>query len=357
MPRPAPVPSILRGFSAPVILDFDYSDAQLLALLANDIDPFNRWEAGQRLALRSAINSIAPTAGTTGATALNDAYLEAMRGVLRDPNLDAAFKELVLTLPSETYVAEQLDVVDPQRVHAVREAMRAQLATALFADWERAYEANHDTGAYTPDPLSSGRRALSGMALTYLCIAARESGDTVWPGKTLQRFKDAGNMTDRFNALNALVSSGHALAAQALARFHALFKDEALVIDKWFSLQAGAADRGGDILPLVKQLMKHPDFSIKNPNRARSVIFSYCSANPGAFHRPDAAGYVWWSDRVIELDAINPQVAARLARALDRWSKLAEPYRSAAQEAIARVASRPDLSKDTHEVVTRALAA
>jgi aminopeptidase N len=350
-----PVPSILRGFSAPVILDFEYTDAQLLTLLANDPDPFNRWEAGQRLGLRAALQAIAALATDT-TPVLNDAYIDAMRSVLRNPQLDAAFKELVLTLPSETYIAEQLDVVDPQRVHLVRDTMRAQLATALFADWQQAYEENHDTGAYSPDPISSGRRALAGMALNFLCLAARASGDTVWPGKTLQRFKDAGNMTDRFNALNALVSSGHTLAAQALARFHAIFKDEALVIDKWFSLQAGASDRGGDILPLVKQLMKHPDFSLKNPNRARSVIFSYCSANPGAFHRPDAAGYVFWSDRVIELDAINPQVAARLARALDRWSKLAEPYRSAAREAIARVAAKPDLSKDTHEVVTRALA-
>ncbi|MGJ7507242.1 aminopeptidase N [Variovorax sp. GT1P44] len=349
-----PVPSILRGFSAPVILDYEYSDAQLLTLLANDPDPFNRWEAGQRLALRAATRAIA-TPASPNEQPLNDAFIDAMRGVLGHPTLDAAFKELVLTLPSETYIAEQLEVVDPQRVHAVREAMRAQLATALFAEWELAYEQNRDTGAYSPDPVSSGRRALAGMALTHLCLAARASGDTVWPGKTLQRFKDAGNMTDRFNALSALVASGHALAAQALARFHEIFKNEALVIDKWFSLQAGAPDRGGDILPLVKQLMKHPDFSIKNPNRARSVIFSYCSANPGALHRPDAAGYVFWSDRVIELDAINPQVAARLARALDRWSKLAEPYRSAAREAIARVAARPDLSKDTHEVVTRAL--
>ncbi|MGJ7498228.1 aminopeptidase N [Variovorax sp. RT4R15] len=351
-----PVPSILRGFSAPVLLDFDYSDTQLLTLLANDPDPFNRWEAGQRLALRSAINLIAGGSDVAGAATLNDAYVVAMRSVLRDPALDSAFKELVLTLPSETYIAEQLDVVDPQRVHAVREGMRAQLATALFDDWQVAYEQNQDTGGYSPDPLSSGRRALAGLALTNLCLAARASGDTVWPGKTLQRFKDAGNMTDRFNALSALVSSGNALAAQALARFHSIFKDEALVIDKWFSLQAGSPDRGGNVLPLVKQLMKHPDFSLKNPNRARSVIFSYCSANPGAFHRPDAAGYVWWSDRVIELDAINPQVAARLARSLDRWSKLAEPYRSAAREAIARIAVRPDLSKDTHEVVTRALA-
>jgi aminopeptidase N len=351
-----PVPSILRGFSAPVILDYDYSDAQLLTLLANDPDPFNRWEAGQRLALRAALRAIATPAGT-GESPLDDAVIDAMRTVLRHPHLDAAFKELVLTLPSETYIAEQLEVVDPQRVHAVREAMRAQLATALFTEWEQVYEQNRDTGAYTPDPVSSGRRALAGIALTHLCLAARVSGDAVWPGRTLQRFKDAGNMTDRFNALNALVSAGHALAAQALARFHEIFKNEALVIDKWFSLQAGAPDRGGDILPVVKQLMKHPDFSIKNPNRARSVIFSYCSGNPGALHRADAAGYVFWSDRVIELDAINPQVAARLARALDRWSKLAEPYRSAAREAIARVAARPDLSKDTHEVVTRALTA
>jgi aminopeptidase N len=162
-------------------------------------------------------------------------------------------------------------------------------------------------------------------------------------------------MTDRFNALTALVVSGHELAQQALDRFHALFRNEALVIDKWFSLQAGAPDRGGNVLGIVKQLMQHPDFNIRNPNRARSLIFSYCNANPGAFHRRDAAGYVFWSERVMELDAINPQVAARLARAMDRWRKLAEPQRTAAREAIARVAAKPDLSNDVREVVTRAL--
>ncbi|MDB5870417.1 MAG: alanyl aminopeptidase Metallo peptidase family, partial [Polaromonas sp.] len=354
-----PAPSILRGFTAPVVLDFDYTDAQLLHLLAHDSDPFNRWEAGQRLAVNSAvvaIKSIAGCAGSACASVLNDAYLSAMREVLHHPALDAAFKELVLTLPSETYLAEQLDVVDPQHIPSVREAMRLQLATALKADWETVYAASQDTGAYTPDPVSSGRRALAGMALTHLCLAACASGDAVWPGKTLQRFKDAGNMTDRFNALAALVSSGHPLAAQGLALFHALFKDEALVIDKWFSLQAGAPDRGGSILPAVRQLMKHADFSLKNPNRARSVIGAFCQGNPAGFHRFDGAGYQFWSERVIELDAINPQVAARLARALDRWSKLAEPYRDNARQAIARVAARGDLSKDTHEVVTRALA-
>ena len=367
-----PVPSILRGFTAPVVLEFAYTDAQLLHLLAHDSDPFNRWEAGQRLAVHralNAINSVATDAESAGAAALDDAYIEAMRQVLRHPTLDSAFKELVLTLPSETYLAEQLDVVDPQRIHAVREAMRLQLATALHADWEAVYEANHDTGAYTPDAASSGRRALAGMALTHLCLAAQARHATasggfegseasgVWPGKTLQRFKDADNMTDRFNALAALVSGGSALAAPALLQFHAMFKDEALVIDKWFGLQVAAPDRNGNILPLVKQLMKHSDFSLRNPNRARSVISTYCQGNPAGFHRADAAGFVFWSERVIELDAINPQVAARLARALDRWSKLAEPYRSAAREAIKRVAAKTDLSKDTHEVVTRALAA
>ncbi len=348
-----PVPSILRGFTAPVVLEFAYTDAQLLHILEHDSDPFNRWEAGQRLAVQRAITAIKGMA--TGAAVLDHAYIGAMRQVLANPKLDSAFKELVLTLPSETYLAEQLDVVDPQHIHTVREAMRQQLATALQGEWETVYSANQDTGGYTPDAVSSGKRALSGMALTHLCLAANASGDLVWPGKTLQRFKDAGNMTDRFNALAALVSSGHPLAQKALPLFHAMFKDEALVIDKWFGLQAGAPDRNGNILPAVKQLVKHSDFSLKNPNRARSVISTY-AGNPAAFHRPDAAGYVFWSERVIELDAMNPQVAARLARALDRWKKLAEPYRSAAREAISRVAAKGDLSKDTHEVVTRALA-
>ena len=353
-----PVPSLLRGYSAPVELEFDYSDAQLLHLLAHDRDPFNRWEAGQRLAMRCALRALQHPGPV--AQVLDDAYLRALRGILRHPTLDAAFKELVLTLPSETYIAEQLDVVDPQQIHAVRDAMRLQLATSLADDWIWAWETHQDTGAYRPDPVSSGKRALSAMALSMLCLATVQTSGAaasdVWPGKAYQRFKQAGNMTDRFNALAALVACGHALGADAVARFHALFKDDPLVLDKWFALQAGASDRAGHILPLVRQLMKHPDFNLRNPNRARSVVFSYCSGNPGAFHRRDAAGYVFWSERVLELDAINPQVAARLARALDRWSRLAEPYRSAAREAIARVAAKPDLSNDVREVVGRALA-
>ena len=312
--------------------------------------------------LRCAIDSIAVSAQPIRPEALFDQnflseqVLQALRNALRDPTLDAAYKELLLTLPSETYIAEQLDVVDPQRVHSVREAMRAQLALALHSDWQWAFGQHQSSGAYRPDALSAGRRALTGLSLSMLCLAAQHTGDTVWPGKALQRFKDAGNMTDRVNALSALVGSGHALAAAALARFHALFKNEPLVLDKWFALQAGAPDRGGNILPKVQELMQHPDFSLANPNRARSLVFSYCSANPGAFHRSDGAGYAFWRDRVCELDATTPQVASRLARALDRWQKLAEPQRSAAHEALTRVAAREGLSRDLREVVTRALA-
>jgi len=237
----------------------------------------------------------------------------------------------------------------------VREAMRDQLATALLPDWQWAWEQHHDNGGYRPDTVSAGRRALAGLALARLCLAARHSADVAWPSKAYQRVKEASNMTDRFNALSALVGSGHGLASQALAHFHTLFKDEALVLDKWFALQAGAPDRGGQVLPAVRQLLSHSDFMLRNPNRARSLIFSYCSANPGAFHRADAAGYVFWSERVIELDGLNPQVAARLARALDRWKKLAEPYRSAAFEAISRVAAKPELSNDVREVISHAM--
>jgi aminopeptidase N len=348
-----PVPSLLRGMSAPVTLAMELSDAKLLHLLAHDSDPFSRWEAGQRLGIRLALQALAHD---NSDELLSDGYVDAMRAVLGHPGLDAAFKELVLTLPSEAYLAEQVEVVDPQRIHAVRQSMRLQLAMALREDWEQAWKANLDTGAYKPDARSSGRRALAGMALMHLCLADVAEREERWPALALERFEAAGNMTDRFNALNALVSSGHRLAEQALQRFHALFKQEELVIDKWFSLQAGAPDHGGHVLPIVRQLIRHPDFNLRNPNRARSVVSTFCQGNPGAFHRADAAGYVFWGERVLELDAFNPQVAARLARALDRWKKLAEPYRSAAREAIARVAAKTELSKDVREVVTRALA-
>jgi aminopeptidase N len=208
---------------------------------------------------------------------------------------------------------------------------------------------------YSPDPVSAGRRALANLALAMLCRDGTARGDAVWQGRAYQRFKDASNMTDRQGALVALLGAHSEMADLALQRFHDLFKDDALVLDKWFMLQAGASERDGRVFARAKALLTHPDFSVHNPNRARSLIRTLCGDNPAAFHRTDAAGYVFWADRVLEIDAINPQLAARLARTMDRWARLAEPYRSAAREAIARVAARAELSDDVREIVTRAL--
>ena len=354
----APVPSLLRGLSAPVYLDDGLDDGALLVLLQHDSDAFKRWEAGQRLGL-SRMMAALPDAGDL--PALDSAYVEAMRQTLRDPALDPAFKELALTLPSENYVAEQCVVVDPQRIHVLREQMRRQLAASLRDDWVWAFESHQVLEGYRPDAAQSGRRALANLALQMLVLDAMQTGDTVWPGRAFQRFKDAGQMTDRYGALAALVDGQSPLAAPALERFHALFAGDDLVIDKWFNLQARAAEPltagPGIVLQRVKALMQHPDFSLKNPNRARSLVAGYCRENPAAFHRTDAAGYVFWADRVLELDAINPQLAARLARTMDRWSVLAEPWRSAARQAVSRVAASTRLSEDVREIVTKALAA
>jgi aminopeptidase N len=346
-----PVPSLLRGLSAPVQLVDGLTDADLLVLLQHDPDPFNRWEAGQRLAMSRLLGVVRD--GASGE--LDAPFIEAMRAVLRHAELDPAFKELVLTLPSEAYIAEQLAPVDPQRIHAARRSMLAQLARALRADWEWAFESHQVKGAYSPDPVSAGKRALANRALSMLCLDAVALGEAVWPGRAFQRFKDAGNMTDRLGALTALVYANAELAEPALERFHEMFRHEALVIDNWFALQASAPETDGRVFERAKSLLKHPDFSLRNPNRARSLLQALCTGNPSAFHRADGAGYAFWADRVLELDAINPQTAARITRICDRWGQLAEPYRAAARAAIARVAAKADLSNDVREIVTRAL--
>jgi len=323
-------------------------------LLQHDADAFNRWEAGQRLSLG---RLMAALPGDADLPPLDDAYLQALRRVLRDPALDPAFKDQVLMLPSEAYVAECVGSdVNPQRIHRLREQMRRQIAAALRNDWAWAFDAHQVRAGYQPTATQAGQRALANQALRLLVLDAVTQGDAVWPGRAYQRFKDAGNMTDRFGALVALVDAQSPLAEPALARFHALFAGDDLVIDKWFNLQATANEpASGGGLQRVKALMQHPDFSLKNPNRARALLSGFCRDNPAAFHRTDAAGYVFWADRVLELDAINPQLAARLARAMDRWRALAEPWRSAAREAVARVAASPKLSDDVREIVTKAL--
>ena len=354
----APTPSLFRDFSAPIIHISAQTLPEKLLILKCDSDAFNRWEAAQQLMVQAALAAL--DAADVPAAPLQSELLAALATVLRDESLDPGLRALILTLPAESYLAEQVAVLDAQKLHRVREAMRAQLADALHADWQAVFAAHSDTGAYAPEAKAAGRRALANLALSYLCLQAVATGDAVQQGKTLQRFKDAANMTDRWGALTALATSRSALAQGALDKFYQLYQNEALVVDKWFALQAGlpeaavSAPAPGSVLPQVKQLMQHPAFSLKNPNRARSLVFAYCN-NAAALHRADAAGYVFWAEQVLALDSFNPPTAARLARMLERWSRLAEPQRSAAQEAFKRVAAKPNLSRDVREVVERAL--
>ncbi|MBK8527162.1 MAG: aminopeptidase N [Rubrivivax sp.] len=352
-----PVPSLLRGFSAPVLLDDGLSDAELLLLLAHDSDAFNRWEASQRLALARLLAALQGPA----LLQLDHAFIGAMRDLLRAPGLDAAFKEMALTLPSESYIAESLDKADPQRIHSVREQALDQLGDHLHDDWLWAWNQHQVSAGYDPGPKQAGARALANLALAMLCRHAVRNGQDTWPGRAFQRVKDGTNMTDRLGALTALLAARSPLATPALQRFHADHRSEPLAIDKWFRVQASApealGEHGGSVLARARELLKHPDFSLRNPNRVRSLVVALCRDNPAAFHRPDAAGYVFWADQLLAIDAINPQLAARLARVMDRWSTLTEPCRSAAHEALARVVARGDLSTDTREIVTRALEA
>ncbi|MBX9800629.1 MAG: aminopeptidase N [Burkholderiaceae bacterium] len=345
-----PVPSLLRNFSAPVVLEYDYSDEDLAFLMAHDSDAFNRWEAGQRLATRRLL-ALTETAQQAGSTLSVDVALsDSLRASLNDQSLDPAFRETVLTLPAETVIAEQMEVIDPQAIHTARRFLRLSLAQDLRKDFSAIYKANQTDGAYSPDAASSGKRALKNLALSYLA----ELDDAEAHALAQAQYDAANNMTDRMASLAALANSQAPGKAAALAKFYSDFELEPLVIDKWFSLQAMA--RTTDVAA-VRSLMKHPAFSIKNPNRARSLIFSFCNGNPSRFHAADGSGYAFWAEQVIALDAINPQVAARLARSLDRWRKYAPALQAKMRAALQQVADTAKLSKDTREVVTKSLAA
>lgn len=351
--REKPVVSLLRNFSAPVILEYDYTDAELAHLLAHDSDHFNRWEAGQRLMMRRLL-ALTAAAQKGEPLTLDAMVVDALRATLNDTSLEPAFRELALTLPSEAVIAEQFDVVDPQAIHAARRFMRASLAQALKGDFLAAYESCLTRGAYQPDAVSTGKRSLKNLALSYLLA---------WPDESTTRlaqaqFDTADNMTDHVAALTALVHADSAIdakdAARSLRRFYREFEKEALVIDKWFTLQVSAPATD---VAAVRKLMQHPAFTLNNPNRARSLIFSFCNANLAQFHAADGSGYAFWAEQVIALNALNPQVAARLARSMDRWRKFTPSLQTKMKQALQQVAKAKGLSKDVREVVGKALAA
>jgi aminopeptidase N len=349
-----PVPSLLRGFSAPVTLAFAYSDDDLAFLMAHDSDPFNRWEAGQRLAMRRLqmlTQTLGKTVTQTGIDVQDSApaLIDAMRATLNDATLDPSFREQVLALPAEAVIAEQMAVIDPAAIHTARRALRLALAQQLCADLSAAYQANLTPGPYSPDAASAGRRGLKNIALSYLM----ELDDGPSHALAQKQYDSADNMTDRIAALAALVNSSAPGKAKALARFYDDFSAEPLVIDKWFALQATA--RTVDVAA-IRKLAQHPAFTLKNPNRARSLIFSFCNGNPSAFHAADGSGYTFWAEQVIALNASNPQVAARLARSMDRWRKYAPALQEKMRAALQRVGAASKLSRDVQEVVSKALA-
>ncbi len=347
-----PVPSLLRNFSAPVILDYDYTDSELAFLLAHDSDPFNRWEAGQRLATRRLLALAGGGVAADfnyAATDEDKLIADALRKLLRDAALDPAFRDLVLTLPSEGTLAEQVAAIDPQQIHRARRALRRQLAHALRHDLLDVYHANHVAGVYRPDPDHAGRRALRNTALGYLAELGGHTAQTLMH----EQLDSATNMTDRIAALSAMVHTGAAGTDKALQQFYADFEDEPLVIDKWFTLQATAPDT---TVARVRELMRHPAFTLKNPNRARSLLFAFCNSNPAQFHAADGSGHAFWAEQVIALDALNPQVAARMARVLDRWRKYVPALQPGMKSALERVAGTKKLSNDVAEVIGKALA-
>ncbi len=280
---------------------------------------------------------------------VDGALAEALRVTLNDARLDPAFREVALTLPSETMIAEQMPVIDPQAIHTARQFLRKSLAGALRADLLKAYQANQTPGAYSPNAGAAGKRALKNLALSYL----NELDDADSHALAQQQYDAANNMTDRLAALGALANSQAPGREAALHDFYTGFQHEALVVDKWFVLQGSA--RTTDV-KAVRALMRHPAFTLKNPNRARSLLFSFCSGNTAQFHAADGSGYAFWAQQVIALNASIRRSRRGLARTLDRWRKYAPALQKKMHAALKKVAASPHLPKDVLEVVTKALA-
>jgi len=309
-----PVPSLLRDFSAPVILRHDHGDADLAHLMAYDSDPFNRWEAGQRLAVNVLVRAIEDRRDGRPVT-FPDAFIAACARLLADAPRDPAFAAEALSLPQAGYLAEQFEIADPDAIFAVRTALRRLLAERLRTQWIEAYETSTTPGPYRPEPGPAGRRALRNLALGFLM----ELDDPAWQARCFEQFEAADNMTDTMAALVALANADCPARRIALERFERRWRDEELVLDKWFAVQAGARLPG--TLGEVRALLAHPAFDLRNPNRVRALIGGFCHGNHLHFHAADGSGYAFAADQVLALDPINAQIAARLARAFDRWRK------------------------------------
>ncbi|MFA7300673.1 MAG: DUF3458 domain-containing protein, partial [Sideroxydans sp.] len=343
----APVPSLLRDFSAPVVLDFDYSDAGLAHLMAHDSDPFNRWEAGQRLASRLIISATA-TLSAGGTPEWPPSFAQAAARVLAEADADPAFAAEALSLPSEATLAEQFEVVDPDALHAARNGLRRFLADQIGTQFHTCYERLAPQDDYRPDAQSAARRALRNLCLGYLC----ETDSAISRALAKQQFDCADNMTDQFGSLAVLAQSEGEERQQALNAFYAHWKEEALVIDKW--LQVQACSRRTDTLAEVKRLVEHPIFDLHNPNKVYALLRTFGN-NHVRFHAADGSGYRFLAEQTRKLDAINPQVASRLARCFDRWRKFDSGHQTHARAALEMLRDHAGLSRDVFEIVEKSL--
>ncbi|MGQ7287512.1 aminopeptidase N [Vreelandella venusta] len=344
----APVPSLLRDFSAPVKLHFPYSREDLAFLLTHDSDGFNRWDAGQRLAMLALDDLIA--AHRNGVEKVMDSrVVEAFRVLLTGSMSDKAVLAEMLTLPSEAYIAEQQPIVDVDAIHAAREFVRQSLAVALRDEFVAVYRANQSDEPYAPTPEQIAQRSLKNVALTYLMAIEDEEGVAFCE----TQFAAEHNMTDVRHALTLLVHSNRDdIASPALKAFGEKWAHDPLVMDQWFTIQVSRPQ--SDVLERVQYLMQHPAFSIKNPNKVRALIGAFAQ-NRINFHRLDGKGYALLADVVIELNRLNPEIAARLVTPLTRWQRFDEERQQLMRDELVRIKQEP-LSSNVFEVVEKALA-
>jgi aminopeptidase N len=343
-----PVPSLGRNFSAPVIIDYPYSDDALRYLVSFDSDPFNRWDAGQRLAMKLLLQGITDhQAGR--AVRFPDSLPEAFGCILADGLKDPAFAAEALVLPLEIDIAERLTVIDPDAVHQVRLAMRRFLAQRLkVALWET-YGTCTVVGSYTPDAESAGRRSLRNLCLAYLM----ELDDAESRHVCVSQLQHADNMTDALAALTALANCDCPQRKPALEQFYGKWQNEPLVVDKWLGVEA--ASRLPDTLARVKELTSHPAFTLKNPNKVYALLGGF-GANQVNFHKGDGSGYSFMGEQIRLLDPINPQVAARMARNFERWKRFESRRRALMRSVLEQTAAICGISKESAEVLSKVLA-
>jgi aminopeptidase N len=346
------VPSLLRGFSAPVNVDAQYSDEELAFLAAHDTDPFNRWEAGQRMAM-ARLMALTDAAEAGQPLVLDEAFVQVVRATLADPNVSPAFKEQALLLPAETFIGEQRRLIEPEAIRAARRFVLGELGRRLAGDWKAAYDNMVVDGPYSPDPVSAGKRALRNLALAYLVEGGIPGGLDL----ARDQLVGATNMTEAQGALSAIVNSAAPYKAEVLVRLARLWSHDPLLMNKWFQLQATAASHPEEppVVDRVRLLVGHPGFSMANPNNVFALLRSFFTSNEAEFHRRGADGYALWVESVLMLDSINPTVAARIARALDRWRRFAPDRQQAMRAALEEVAGADRLSSDVREIVTKSL--